>query len=1257
VSENLSSAANTLTVRHVPQSDPVSFQVVRLRDGKTSQPAAVPVPHSFPVEGRPNSNLMLELQWYLETFLDYPFPPETEHAERILKALRDWGEQAFRTLFDDRSAGRMFDAATQDYSHLHLQISSDDPRVLSWPWEALRDPELGVLAHTCQIERRLNTVRDPQPLPASLPKDRVNILLVVARPYGKRDVGFRSIARPLVELIEKERLPAYVELLRPPTFDELLNRLRERPGFFHILHFDGHGAYSAESPDSGGYTFQGPEGKLLFETEDGEPDAITAEKLSALLKECAVPGVVLNACQSAMVGGGNDDPFSSVATALLRSGMRDVVAMAYSLYVSGAQKFLPAFYRRLFEDGNMAAAVRAGRQYMWKHDKRVCVRGEFPLQDWLLPVLYQQEPFNFSFAKDAREEFVPRTSKLPEELRREKNPYGFAGRDSAILELERAMRRPPAGILIQGLGGVGKTTLARGFLQWLDQTGGLEHEPFWFSFQDMRGAESMFNRLGEALFGGKFSLLPMQKRIEALGTALRENQFVIVWDNFESAAGIPGTAISANLPDSDRRLLAQFLDELRGGATKVIITSRSPEDWLTPQQRFVLPLGGLDREERWEYCNAILRDLGKSVNRDDKDLVALMDLLGGHPLAMRAILPSLEKLSAGQLLEALRSNLSSLKSGGDEDQAKLYATLAFVQQSLPEEVRPLLVLVGMHEGFIDADYVEAMAEQVDGAWPRPRIDALVQALVSAGLLRDIGRATYEMHPLLTSYLRSLHLKNAPDEIRDQWARPFVDVMGRLANQLTPRELHEQRVTFHLHGRNFHHALAEAARLEMSAHISDLTQFLAAFALNSRDFDMAARLFTRLAERGEHSGEPERQAAAYHQMGRTAEEQRDLAAAERWYRKSLAIKEKHGYERGAALTYHQLGTIAEEQRDFAAAERWYRKSLTIKEKLGDERGAASTYHQLGTVALKQRDFAAVERWYRKSLTIKEKLGDEHHAAMTYHQLGMIAEELREFANAEQWYRKALAIKQKLGDEHGAASTYHQLGIVAQEEREFAAAEQWYRKAIAIEEKFGDEHGAATTYHHLGMIAAEQRDFTAAEQWYRKALAIKEKLGDEHGTASTYHQLGMVAQKQGDFETAGQWYRKSIAIEEKSGDEHGAATSYHQLGTLAQEQGDFAAAEQWCRKSLAIEEKQGNEHGAAISYMALGSLERLQKKYVASGAWLTKAAVVFLALKDLHLARQTSHNFMLSYRNAAPGDQQKLKAMWREAGLGELPSEAA
>jgi hypothetical protein len=39
---------------------------------------------------------------YLEGFVDYPYPPETDHAERLRDALKAWGEQAFRALFGDQ---------------------------------------------------------------------------------------------------------------------------------------------------------------------------------------------------------------------------------------------------------------------------------------------------------------------------------------------------------------------------------------------------------------------------------------------------------------------------------------------------------------------------------------------------------------------------------------------------------------------------------------------------------------------------------------------------------------------------------------------------------------------------------------------------------------------------------------------------------------------------------------------------------------------------------------------------------------------------------------------------------------------------------------------------------------------------------------------------------------------------------------------------------------------------------------------------
>src|SRR5206468_1602677 len=128
-----------------------------------STPEARPVtsPVGFAVEGRPDADLMRELRWYLEAFLGYPFHPETEHAERVLAALRLWGEQAFGALFGDADGGALLaDARRDGDDRLHVQVSSDDPRVLAWPWEALHDPRTGALALTCQIERRLNAIRD-----------------------------------------------------------------------------------------------------------------------------------------------------------------------------------------------------------------------------------------------------------------------------------------------------------------------------------------------------------------------------------------------------------------------------------------------------------------------------------------------------------------------------------------------------------------------------------------------------------------------------------------------------------------------------------------------------------------------------------------------------------------------------------------------------------------------------------------------------------------------------------------------------------------------------------------------------------------------------------------------------------------------------------------------------------------------------------------------------------------------------------------
>jgi tetratricopeptide (TPR) repeat protein len=1124
---------NTLVIRHV-SSDPNCFMVIA--GVKTSQPVEIGPPESFKVEGRPNSNLTLDLRWYLEDFLTYPFHPDTDKAHNVQDCLAQWGESAFKALFDNLEGGGMLRQAMDGhYKNLNLIISSDDPGVLSWPWEALRDPQIGYLVHACQMGRRIDSAADPAPISEKLPKDRLNILMVTARPY-ENDVRYRSISRLVVDQVEKQGLPAEVHILRPPTFDNLRNTLRANPDFFHVVHFDGHGAYgSLDGPVdiSGGYQFKSKnQGCLIFENEKGEAEPIKAGLLSDLLREYSIPMVVLNACQSAMIDENAGDQFASVASALVRAGCSGVTAMAWSLYVSGAHQFLPAFYSRLFETGSLAHGVRAGRRQMLAKPDRVCSRGEFPLDDWLVPVVYQQQDLDFSFKNQGKEQ--REKAPLPQEINDASNPFGFVGRDAAILEMERRLHKEIPAILIHGIGGAGKTTLAKGFVKWLADTHGLGAGCFWFAFNDIRSAEYVINDMGEKLFGGNFRAASLEDRIKALWQEFKKHRYIIVWDNFESVCGIPGTEVKPMLPEQDRQLLKDFLQGLRGAPTKVIITSRSTEDWLKADRK-KLGIRGLAGEELWELVNAVQDHLGLKIDRKDEDIQKLMDLLGGHPLAMRVTLPLLEDHTPGQLMEAINQGRNIYGRDADEATAKFYSTMEMAVQTLPKDLQPLLIPLGLHEKYFMIKQLEAIAQRVDSAWTRERLDAFCRAMVHLGMLSPLIGPFYELHPALTGYLRCV---TQDRKLNEEWQRAFVDILARIADAFASKPLPDQRMVFNINKANFYHAMALAQQLETDLAYLALVQALALHAQNIRNFGEGKTLFEQLASAYHARGTIEGEAVAYHQLGLIAQEARNFSAAIEWYEKSLDIKEKQCDEHGAAISYHQLGIIAQEQRVFLEAEKWLKKALGIFEIAGNELSFAASCHQLGIVAQEQRDFQAAKTWYMKSLKIEEKQGVEHSAAITYHQLGIIAQKEGDFQEAVKWCKKALGIQERKGNNSEISNCYHLLGTVLLEQGDFSEAEKCYKRCLNIDEKIGNELGLASSYHQLGVVSQAEGDFEAAEKWYKKAVDILEKYYNEHDAAQSYGQLGVLHGLQKKFESSGRWFIKSIKVFVRTNDLHEA-----------------------------------------------------------------------------------------------------------------------
>ena len=248
----------------------------------------------------------------------------------------------------------------------------------------------------------------------------------------------------------------------------------------------------------------------------------------------------------------------------------------------------------------------------------------------------------------------------------------------------------------------------------------------------------------------------------SLADALRRVRWVLIWDNFEVVVGASTNAGAGTLNPADRELIKSFLLQLQGGRSKIILTSRSSEAWLE-KNRVVLAIGGLEGEERWEFCETSIRQLGLQIDRGRPELMELLDLLSGHPLAMRLVLPLLRHHTAAELARVIRTDARQILSGDDA----LHATLSLACKDLPTDTKQLLAPLALHERFLSRKAFERIAAVGRTRVSSAAVDRFLTTLTTAGLLRETSDTYYELHPALTGFLSSPWRKSARLRIGQQ----------------------------------------------------------------------------------------------------------------------------------------------------------------------------------------------------------------------------------------------------------------------------------------------------------------------------------------------------------------------------------------------------------------------------------------------------------------------------------------------------------
>lgn len=266
---------------------------------------------------------------------------------------------------------------------------------------------------------------------------------------------------------------------------------------------------------------------------------VHAEKLAEVMREHRVPLIFLEACQSAKT---DKDPTASVAARLLEEGVTSIVAMSHSVLRETARRFVGAFYRELAEGKRVGAAMIAGQRELHRdsYRGRALGAGELRLQDWFVPVLYQEEQDPQLVSKLPPEQArQPGATKRRSGLGKLPEPpsHQFAGRSRELLALERLLHTEQYAV-IRGQGGEGKTTLAVELARWLVRVGRFRRAAF-VSLEHYTDARGVLDSLGRQLLpeGENYSVAnypELKQALQPVERALRDRPTVIVLDNMES---------------------------------------------------------------------------------------------------------------------------------------------------------------------------------------------------------------------------------------------------------------------------------------------------------------------------------------------------------------------------------------------------------------------------------------------------------------------------------------------------------------------------------------------------------------------------------------------------------------------------------------------------------------------------------------------------------------------------------------------------
>jgi hypothetical protein len=602
---------------------------------------------------------------------------------------------------------------------LQLALDIADP-LADLPWETLRLPQTGPLALHPRVELYRH-IDMGGPAPALSIPGPLRILVAIGSPEAQNARGelldMEAEQQRILDATDGPRRAgkAFVHILEQGSLAAIYAELAETR--YHVLHISSHAG-----PDV-----------LLLEDANGQEDRVSAQRLcdEAIPAERAAPLVVLAGCSTGQDTAGAEqgaERLPGLARTLVKRGVPAVVAMQAPVGDQYATELMGVVYEALanWQEPRTLAVLSHARRLL--EQRRVQASAQQRPPEWATPALFcAKGPLWLYDPKDPFEDIKEAPDPVFDPgvvVRRIGDMVGRRREQRLILQ---ALRDPTqSGVLIHGIGGVGKTTLAAQILHRLADDddfllisvkgetdpdrvlGSIGMRLLSIALSDGANEKHSLRQLAGVLREPKY---PWRDRFDFLEqNLLHSTRVAFFFDNFEDnlKEGAPPEELAA--------LLARWVQA--PGASRLVFTCRYPfrlpDDAQDGLQAF--HLGPLS----WAETRKLLWRLESLRALAPEDQRRAYEQVGGHPRA----------------LEYVDAILRGGKARFPDVQARLRRQLA--AKGIRDPARWCADTVG----GLDA----ALAETVTLAADDVLLDQLLAELEDAPLARQllIGAAVYRV---------------------------------------------------------------------------------------------------------------------------------------------------------------------------------------------------------------------------------------------------------------------------------------------------------------------------------------------------------------------------------------------------------------------------------------------------------------------------------------------------------------------------------